>query len=161
MMPNSPAIALLACILAFCTSCGGPSINVTEVLNHSLCKSLPQGISRVEFANLAKIRGTKLLNPAGESSADTTTAPLRDVILVAVSNGPQPTPGYGFELQSVDGSTAEVRLLYHWLEPAPDAVMAQMVTSPCSVVQIQSARPPTAVSAWLDGRLLDELVLTE
>ena len=155
MMPNSPAIALLASVLAFCTSCGGPSINVTEVLNHGLCKSLPQGISRVEFANLAKIRGTKLLNPAGESSADTTTAPLRDVILVAVSNGPQPTPGYGFELQSVDG------LLYHWLKPAPDAVMAQMVTSPCSVVQIQSAQPPNTVSAWLDGRLLDELVLTE
>jgi hypothetical protein len=161
MINSGKAVVLLASVMACCTSCSAPAANVTEVLNHSLCNSLPEGISRVEFADLAKIRGTKLLDTAGGSGPESEAESLGDVLLVAVSNGSQPTPGYGFELQSVDGSSAEVRLQYRWLTPAPDAVMAQMLTSPCSVVQIQSAQPPTAISAWLDGVLLDKLVLTE
>ncbi len=161
MINRGRTVVLLAWVMAGCASCSAPAINVTEVLNHSLCNSLPDGISRVEFADLAKIRGTTLLDAAGESGAESVAEPLGGVVLVAVSKGSQPTPGYGFELQSVDGSNAEVRLQYRWLTPAPDAVMAQMLTSPCSVVQIHSDQLPATVSAWLDGVLLDKLVLAE
>jgi hypothetical protein len=142
------------------SSCSTPAVEVTEVLNHGVCKTLDKGISRVQFGDLAKIRGSQLLTP-GEPAAVDAELEVSDVLLVAVSNGSQPTPGYGFELQSVGGNIEEVRLEYRWLKPAPEAVMAQMITSPCSVVRLHSEQPPQAVSAWLDGNPLGTLDLSE
>lgn len=146
--------------LMLAAGCSAPAVEVNEVFNHSLCKTLRKGINLVEFGDLATIRSSQLLSSSDPDNASA-AAPLGDIILVAVSNGSQPTPGYGFELNTVSGDIAEVRLNYRWLTPAADAVMVQMVTSPCSVVQIQSTTPPAAVSAWLDGKLLGRLSLTE
>jgi len=157
-MNQSPTVVMLL-VLLLSTGCSAPAVEVTEILNHGLCKTLRQGVSRVAFADLAGIRGTQLLSTTEDVPEQ--SSPFSDVTLVAVSNGSQPTPGYAFELESVSGDVSEVRLDYRWRTPPADAVMAQMVTSPCSVVQIQSATPPAAVSAWLDGRPLGKLSLTE
>ncbi len=157
---------ILSMALPLAAGCTNPAaVEVTEVLNHSLCKTLRKGVTQVAFEDLANIRGSQLLSTSEGSPTTASTGVvqenLQDMVLVAISNGPQPTPGYGFELESVGGDSTEVLLQYRWLTPAPDAVMVQMVTSPCSVVQLRSTPSPTAVSAWLNGALLGKLALTE
>ena len=156
-MTNIVRACLLCTAVTLGSGCSAPAVEVNEVLNHGVCKTLSKGISRVEFDELARIRGSQLLG----TTAPGETPQGDDIMLVAVSNGSAPTPGYGFELHAVGGSVEEVRLEYRWLTPAPDAVMAQVITSPCSVVQIDSAQTPQAVSAWLDGSLLGKLDLSQ
>jgi len=147
---------LTGLVVFLCSACSAPAVEVTEVLNYGMCKTLKKGIQQVDFADLARIRGSRLLG--GETT--TVTAGIdQPMLLVAVSNGSQPTPGYGFELVVAGGSATAVRLDYRWLTPAPDAVLAQVVTSPCSVVQLSTPKAPGSVSAWLDGTQLDTLVL--
>jgi hypothetical protein len=59
-------------------------------------------------------------------------------IVVLVELGRKPTAGYGISLAEptvkVDGGNAELRL--HWQAPAPDAMSAQVITSPCVLVRL-------------------------
>lgn len=59
-------------------------------------------------------------------------------IVVLVELGRKPTAGYGISLAEpmveVDGGSAELRL--HWQRPAPDAITAQVITSPCVLVRL-------------------------
>ena len=126
----APTLAALACLCL--NACAAKDISVTEVMNHSLCNNLTVGVQRITYADLARVRGAQLLTPPGTEPS----APEPEMLLIAVFNGEQPTPGYGFELQKASAHTDQVVLTYRWLSPSPDAVMAQMITSPCSVVEL-------------------------
>ncbi len=136
-----------------------PPVEVSEVLNHSICQKLRTGLTIVEEARLPTIRGTRMLN-APAPSPPANPADSGDV-LIAVSNGSQPTPGYAFKLEAASAEDNEIVLSYLWITPAEDAVLAQMVTSPCSVVRIAHAGRAHAVSATLDGRDIGRVVLTQ
>jgi len=138
-------------VLSIClaaSACAGSPVEVSEIMNHGLCNTLTAGVARIAYADLARVRGARLLTPS-QTIPDEATA--EDPTLVAVFNGEQPTPGYGFELVSATAHGTELVLDYHWLSPAPGAVMAQVITSPCSVVQIARAEKVSAVTVKLDG----------
>ena len=154
--------ALLLCVvIACCSACSPPEVKVTEVLNHGMCKTLRTGATEVEFADLAGIRGAQLLEQKPTEPISTAANSGSEVLLIAVSNGSQPTPGYAFNLAAAEQATTaagglEVQLQYEWITPAADAMMAQVVTSPCSVVQIDVAAQIQTVSVWLDGKQLGQ-----
>lgn len=130
-------------------------IAVVELFSHGQCQGLSKGIRQIEFADLARIRNVQMLTSSQDKAVETTAAP--EVLLFAISNGNQPTTGYGLELTVAKATNAEVELRYRWRTPAPDAVLAQVMTSPCSVIQLEAHPQLTAVSAWLDDTLLGKI----
>jgi hypothetical protein len=143
-----------------CTGCSSHEpIAAAQVLNHNNCAMTEAGVRVVTYADVARLRGSRLLNmtTAGAGEGDEQESNL---LLLAVSKGRQPTPGYGFELSraflTADGvATVELR----WLTPADDTVQAQVLTQPCIVVGLQRG-PFQRVRAVDDtGDLLGEVAL--
>ncbi len=148
-------------LLLGCTAlsaCSQQQINVTEVLNHGQCKSLRSGVSQVAFADLATIRGVTMLSDPNQTEVQSADA-APELLLIAVSNGSQPTPGYRFELIDASAQNRDIHLNYHWHTPPADAVLAQMITSPCSVVQLDTTAQLGTIYAFLDGEPLGSLDL--
>ena len=159
-MGNASRTAFAFASLAVLSACQQQApVEVSEVLNHSICQKLRTGLTIVEASRLATIRGTRMLNaPPAAQPADPVEP---EGVLIAVSNGSQPTPGYAFKLEAASAEQNEVVLNYRWITPASDAVLAQMVTSPCSVVRIANAGRADAVSAKLDGREIGRVSLPQ
>jgi hypothetical protein len=145
--------------------CSGPQVNITEVLNHGQCRKLDEGLQQISMAALPGIRGARLLQL--ETPPDPAAAPPRetDITLVAISKGTQPTAGYHFELLSAEADGLVVKLSYAWRTPEPGAMVAQVRTTPCSVVQLEVLDKPAsqnkmeAVTAWVDGKAFGRIEL--
>lgn len=162
----SLAYAPLLALALLLAGCSNPAVNVSEIFNHHQCQSLRSGFVQVGLTELPQIRGVRLLAPPSDeapasppTSSGSDDADDADVLLFAISRGSQPTPGYGFELTEARSNGDEVELRYVWQVPPPDAVLAQVITSPCSVVQLSPASAVTAVSAWLDDDLVGRIEL--
>jgi hypothetical protein len=124
----------LLSILTIASGCSGSQqLDAVEVLNYGQCTGLEPGLTIVDYATLASIRGSRLIAGPGTPSADP------DVLLVALSRGAQPTPGYGFTLQAVSRERAQARIRVNWFSPPADAVLAQVITEPCLVVGLPRA----------------------
>lgn len=125
------AASLLAAALAAALSACGErhDVSLVEVLNHDQCRMPRAGVEVVGIDDVARIRGGRLLTAPEESN----TTPA-DLLLIAVSKGQQPTPGYGFELLEGTMKGDEVTVRLAWTEPPPDAVLAQVITHPCIVL---------------------------
>ena len=123
-------------LLAFgAAGCAGPTpIEAVAVLQHGQCQGVDSGVTRVDYADLAGIRGSNLLSLSTPDGGE-----AGNLLLVAISRGQQPTPGYALSLNSAsaEGTTALIRV--RWDSPSADAVLAQMITHPCLVVGLPSA----------------------
>jgi hypothetical protein len=124
--------SLLVAALFGCS--GGADVSLVEVLNHDQCRISQAGAELVGIEDVARIRGGRLLSAPDEPATKPT-----DLLLVAVSRGQQPTPGYGFELVggTIKGDAVTVRLA--WNQPPADAVLAQVITHPCIVIGLEGA----------------------
>lgn len=133
-----PRGAVAACLCLLAGACaGGHGVEATAVLEYDQCQGLQPGLTRVDYAAVAGLRGGRLLSmpDTGETAAEPPAA-SRDALMVAISRGPQPTPGYGLSLEGAirEGDTAIISV--HWKTPQPDAVLAQVITHPCLVVAL-------------------------
>jgi len=125
--------ALAMTLLAVATACARSSpIEAMEVLNYGQCEGLAAGVSQVRYEDLGRIRGGALVESAEARSIGVDSS----VALVALSRGPQSTPGYGFSLLEARRSADRAELTVRWIEPPPDAVLAQVITKPCLVIAI-------------------------
>ena len=131
---------MLGC-LPLLASCHQPVVELTEVLNYSSCQTLKAGAQWVEFAELARIRGAVMETPL-DSPPQT---------FLAISNGTQPTPGYAFALDSFGARGSDLHLQLSWIEPADGSVQAQMLTSPCLVIGIETSAQLDSVVVTIDG----------
>ena len=143
-MGRSVLIGLV--LLCACTTDQG--LPIAEILNHRNCQSVAPGLSTVTFAQVAAIRGSKLIGMTSDVAAE-----QPDLTLVVISKGPQPTPGYAFRLTSVQTIGTSAVIEVEWLEPPPDAVLAQVITHPCLVVGIESAGYDTLTVSDQNGVL--------
>ena len=147
----------LACLAA--ASILGCSMRDTlaavEVLNHGNCQTLKSGISQVSYEDIAKIRGSKLI----DMTVLEQPPPARDLLLLAISNGEQPTPGYQFSLADVylNRETAVIEIF--WAEPEADAVLPQVMTHPCLVVGMEAGSYRRVRAVDHTGKLIGELSL--
>ena len=144
--------SLCAGLLLGLLGCSGAEVNITEILNHGQCRKLDVGLQQITMQALPGIRGARMLKL--DATTDLTTAPVSsgEVLLVAISNGAQATAGFHFELMNVAADGLVVKLNYAWRTPEPGAMVAQVRTTPCSVVQLEAFGKIQAVTALLDGQ---------
>ena len=155
-MPRS----LTVCLTVFAlTSCERTPVSVSEALNHTMCRELSKGVSRIDYADLPNIAGARLLTEQNPPGAVTADLPSDDAILIAVSNGRAPSTGYSLSLESTGATASTVNLNYHWQSPPPGSLQAQVITYPCSVVRIEFSSGVTAIAATLDDQLLGVVAL--
>lgn len=127
-------IVLSACLLLVsCTGSSTPQSTQTPTLNivvHSdHCSTRQAGVRLLQ--NTAE---------ASEATGKTVKTPIdfdRETLLL-VSLGARPTPGYGVTLtkpEQDDGTT--FRLPVDYREPPSDAILPQMITTPCTIIAVE------------------------
>ena len=165
LLPNHSARLLVLISLTWVLSGCQASTPITavELFSHANCHGVSKGLKQIQFADLAGIRNVQMLtSPAPQSATPSNTdQQLEDVLLFVISNGNQPTPGYGFDLTATEATSDEITLRYRWRTPAADAILTQVMTSPCTVIQLDAHPDLAAVNAWLDDTLLGRVELDQ
>jgi hypothetical protein len=76
-------------------------------------------------------------------------------VLLLIEMGRMPSAGYGVELADetvlIANGTAELNIL--WIEPSPEYIHAQVITSPCIIVRLP-------ISGYTSARVLDQNRIT-
>ena len=125
---------LAAALILLCSGCArNAAVEATTVLNYNQCQGLEAGLTMVDYDDVAGIRGGTLLGMTGAADSqgeDSST----DLVLVAISRGEQPTPGYGFTLEDTQRENGTAVVSISWKAPEAGSVLAQMTTHPCLVV---------------------------
>lgn len=135
-----PGMATLLCV----GCAAGDPIPAAELLNHPNCTITQAGMQVVSYEEVARLRGSTLLNM---TTAQVNSGP--DVVLIVISNGRQPTPGYRFDLTDAFTVGGIATLELRWLVPDEDALQPQMITYPCIVIGLER-------NAFNQVRALDE-----
>lgn len=129
--PDSAPLPALALALALSTGCAGERrLTVETVLNYDQCQGVSAGLTRVGYGQVAGIRGGTLLDlsrPAAATEGE-------DVVLVAISRGQQPTPGYALSVADARRRNGTAVIYVDWTTPPSGAVLPQVLTHPCLVV---------------------------
>lgn len=120
----------LMIVLALAGCAGGSTLPATTVLAYDQCQGLSPGLTRVDFGAVAGIRGSTLLSMTPNEASQ---AP-EQTLLVAISRGRQPTPGYTLSLTGARRDNGTAIIDVSWTTPPAGAVLAQMLTHPCLVV---------------------------
>ena len=127
--------ALLLCSLLTSGCSKAIELAATEVLNEANCKGAMDGLHTVGYSEVAAMRGSTLLGMSTQSSVGEP-----DLLLLALSNGRQPTTGYRFELRDALLENGAATLVVDWITPAADTSLAQILTYPCLVIGLESGR---------------------
>lgn len=147
-----PALAL-AVLLGGCA--GEQSLNATTVLSYDQCQGIDSGLTRVDYAEVAGIRGSTLLDMSRpEPDADND-----DLLLVAISRGRQPTPGYSFSLEDARRRDGTAVVSVGWRTPDSGAVLPQVLTHPCLVVGLPASGLERVEAVDTSGESLGSLDL--
>ncbi len=77
---------------------------------------------------------------AGQSAAP--AVDFRQSMVVAVFAGSRPTAGYGIEITGIERRNGGLVVTYREQRPAPDAMVAQVLTSPFHIVQTERRAGP-------------------
>jgi hypothetical protein len=121
----------LLCSLAAAGCEVDPTIEATTVLGHDQCQSLEAGVTRVDWDTVGAWRHGHLLDAPGNGSTEEHD---RDLLLIAISRGEQPTAGYRLDLTGVRREPGTAVIDVQWDTPEPDAMVAQVLTHPCLVI---------------------------
>jgi len=116
---------------------------------------VPQGLSEVELADIARFRGSELVN-----STTTTGASAQDLpLLVALSRGPQPSRGFELHLahQARVVSPTALALDVYWTEPDTTQLQPLVTTTPCLVVSVPEGPWERIEATDQNGKTLGEL----
>ena len=146
------------------SGCGAPPVEVSEVFSHGYCQNIKNDVASIKFADLAKIRGGRLLLSPGEKNKPDTT-PLNASsgqastnesmsTLYSIYAGAKPTGGYALQLHHTEFSNTELNIHIRWQQPDPDAMVTQAISRPCTVIQVNNKPPNTKLTFWLDEKRL-------
>ncbi len=139
-MKSVTQLTLAMLCLNVISGCAKQYVEVEEVLNHNACKGLTKGLHSITAAQLPALRGVTLLEANG--TADQADAQLMSGgVLVAVSNGEQPSTGFAMHPDEAILTETHLALNYSWHTPDPARQYAQMLSTPCSVIRL----PPEQV----------------
>jgi len=126
-------------LLAACSATGGPSpgegVMVRQITQSAYCGLTGPGVAFVR----SESEREALLDVSGQNMA---TDVVRKVdlgreALVMVTLGQKPTAGYSVGLQSALAQGKSLVLDMRVSEPAPDMMVAQVITSPCVVLAVE------------------------
>jgi hypothetical protein len=141
---------LIAIASSVLVGCGANVPDVITLMAHGDCKRLNEGVSEIQFEDLAGIRGSQLLELEDAASmpappADPAPPPEPDFRLIAVSAGARPTPGYALELSGARFDSGVMVLTIALNEPPVDTRLAQVISHPCLIVATSHRRVPIEV----------------
>lgn len=146
---------LLWAVLGLCTGCtSGDSIPSAVLLNHTDCTIAKAGMQVVSYEDVARLRGSTLL-----SLTSAPVSPQSDLILLAISNGRQPTAGYRFDFEGAFTVEGTATLELRWLTPTDGSPQPQMITYPCIVVGLERGDFESVRAVDDHGKLLGEIVI--
>jgi hypothetical protein len=117
----------------------GDEVVVELVFNSGLCGGAAReaALTRLDATALADF--VARLASRGASFDAGALDPQRDTLLLA-EMGQKPTAGYGLQLAEMParlvGTTLEIP--FRWSEPAPGAITAQVLTSPCVLLRVDA-----------------------
>ncbi len=123
--------ALLA--MGACSSTPTP-LAVTEHKAAARCAGVSEGLTQMTEGGLQRLQRRQFLTESAEQPQSSSQAATQ--LLVAVSHGDQPSPGYGFELRSATLSNGVAELNLHWVTPPAGQPQATVMTSPCLVLAL-------------------------
>ncbi len=127
--------------LAACSATGGPGegegVMVRQITQSAYC-GLTGGPGGVAFVRSEAGREA-LLDVSGQNMATDVVrkVDLAREALVMVTLGQKPTAGYSVGLQSALAQGESLVLDMRVNEPAPDMMVAQVITSPCAVLAVE------------------------
>jgi hypothetical protein len=148
MMPNLPAKLLLLLYCGLCACMHTPAVDSAEskripvriLYQDALCGgnrptpsvTLVAGsdqLKRIFIESKGRMLGPSPPTPAVDFDAEH---------VVDIQMGQKPTGGYGIELAephaTLNDGEALIRL--RWIEPAPGAIVTQILTSPCLIIAL-------------------------
>ena len=154
---HNPCATLLLVVSAIALSgCERPAeLAATEVLNEINCRGAAPGLKLATFAEVAALRGSTLLGMSAEPIGNAATTP--ELILLTLSKGRQPTPGYQFHLRDAYLEERTATLAFEWQTPKRNAALAQITTNPCMVVGLEAGEFDVIQALDEDDNLLGEL----
>lgn len=131
------SVALL--LLAACSATGGPGegkgVMVRQITQSAYCGLTGPGVAFVR----SEADREALLDVSGQNMATDVVrkVDLSREALVMVTLGQKPTAGYSVGLQSALAQGKSLVLDMRVSEPAPDMMVAQVITSPCVVLAVE------------------------
>ncbi|MBE0487300.1 protease complex subunit PrcB family protein [Marinobacter sp.] len=128
---------LTAAILTACSATGGASggePQVRQVTQSAHCGLTGPGVALVRSS--AELEALLDLGGQNISTGVIRQVNLEEEALVIVTLGQKPTAGYGVGLDSATRDNHTLKLAMKVTEPAPDMMVAQVITSPCVVLAI-------------------------
>lgn len=134
-------MAMLATQLMACAS--SQNVDFSVIHQASQCGFAEAGIIQLDHSKQTWVIN-KLTPFSDESNRQVLQTLLeehaREENLLVIAQGTKPTPGYGFEvlakIATVNNSTLQLPIRFS--QPAKDKMLAQMLTSPCMIVGIDT-----------------------
>ncbi|GAB5477469.1 MAG: hypothetical protein Marn2KO_09360 [Marinobacter nauticus] len=126
-------------LLAACSATGGPGegegVMVRQITQSAYCGLTGPGVAFVR----SEADREALLDVSGQNMATDVVrkVDLSREALVMVTLGQKPTAGYSVGLQSALAQGESLVLDMRVNEPAPDMMVAQVITSPCAVLAVE------------------------
>ena len=108
------------------------SSRVSKLASETHCRAEKPGLDLMDAQSAPPAVGDE----AGERLEQ---ALERGAFLLRVNLGQKPTPGYSAELEEVHQREDRLTLDMKATQPAPDAMVAQVITTPCVVLEIPSS----------------------
>ena len=105
-----------------------------------------------------------LFSASGEEENRAADLEFSQVSIIVISMGQQPTPGYAIEVPegSVTLRGTSLAISTIWKQPPEDAILAQMLTSPCIAFTIPTTQYTTVEIKDQDGNtIIDQQALPE
>ncbi|MCW9009593.1 protease complex subunit PrcB family protein [Marinobacter sp.] len=125
--------------LTACSATGGPGegkgVMVRQITQSAYCGLTGPGVAFVR----SEAGREALLDVSGQNMATDVVrkVDLAREALVMVTLGQKPTAGYSVGLQSALAQGESLVLDMRVNEPAPDMMVAQVITSPCAVLAVE------------------------
>ena len=153
-------VPLTAAMLTACSATGGEGTGmqpqVRQVTQSAHCGLTGPGVAHVRSEGELEA----LLDVSGQNMA---TGVIRQVnldreSLVIVTLGQKPTAGYSVGRESATADRKTLKLAMKVNSPAPDMMVAQVITSPCAVLAVADSQwQRLEVSGLSETPLLKEL----
>ncbi|MEM7099878.1 MAG: protease complex subunit PrcB family protein [Pseudomonadota bacterium] len=154
---------LIVVIATFVSACAAPAedvvVDVHEVLSYQNCQGVKTGVTTITLADLAQIRGSRLLQSPNQQSKDVTTPDLvsqnKTSTMYVAFGGKKPTAGHSLFLSSIQQRANTLLVYLQTSTPDPKDLVAQVITTPCVVVEIDGLPTDYELAFFIDGATLN------
>ena len=157
-----PKIYILLPFLAILLSaCQANKVEVAVIFNNAMCNKPKLGITKIEFSELANLRGSRLINlnkstnetddRDGNSQGNLHNEELSH--LYSIYLGAQPTGGYSLALDRVDRTMDKFDILVDLIRPEPNSIVTQSITHPCLVIELTNLPTTAQLTLFADGEV--------